>query len=99
MDCLIASLFIQVFLSLVKKNDKALIDYYATSSYVLGSLMHLLLLYLFIISLAGVSEDELFGQFFGALEKIHYFKPTSDGHDDQIQLDRATRLFQNAVMV
>ncbi|KAH7834379.1 hypothetical protein Vadar_015389 [Vaccinium darrowii] len=45
-----------------------------------------------------VSEDELFGQFFGALEKIHYFKPTSDGHDDQVQLDRATRLFQNALM-
>lgn len=47
----------------------------------------------------GVSEDELFGQFFGALERIHYFKPTSDGHDDQVQLDRATQLFQNAVMV
>ncbi|XP_058190111.1 uncharacterized protein LOC131307559 [Rhododendron vialii] len=47
---------------------------------------------------SGVSEDELFGQFFGALEKIHYFKPTSDGHDDQVQLDKATRLFQNAVM-
>lgn len=61
--------------------------------------MHVLFFYLFIISLAAVSEDELFGQFFGALEKIHYFKPTSDGHDDQVQLDRATRLFQNALMV
>ncbi|XP_028089150.1 small glutamine-rich tetratricopeptide repeat-containing protein isoform X3 [Camellia sinensis] len=42
--------------------------------------------------------DELFGQFFGALEKIHYFIPMSDGHDDQGQLDRATHLFHNAAM-
>ncbi|THG05170.1 hypothetical protein TEA_006336 [Camellia sinensis var. sinensis] len=46
----------------------------------------------------GASEDELFGQFFGALEKIHYFIPMSDGHDDQGQLDRATHLFHNAAM-
>ncbi|XP_052203408.1 uncharacterized protein LOC127808810 isoform X2 [Diospyros lotus] len=46
----------------------------------------------------GVSEDELFGQFFGALEKNHYFKLMPDGHDDQVQLDRATHLFHNAVM-
>ncbi|GMP79407.1 hypothetical protein CsSME_00034962 [Camellia sinensis var. sinensis] len=46
----------------------------------------------------GASEDELFGQFFGALEKIHYFIPMSDGHDDQVQLDRATHLFHNAAM-
>ncbi|KAF5942380.1 hypothetical protein HYC85_020022 [Camellia sinensis] len=47
----------------------------------------------------GASEDELFGQFFDALEKIHYFIPMSDGHDDQVQLDRATHLFHNAAMV
>ncbi|CAL5417410.1 unnamed protein product [Camellia sinensis] len=46
----------------------------------------------------GAAEDELFGQFFGALEKIHYFIPMSDGHDDQVQLDRATHLFHNAAM-
>ncbi|KAI8002401.1 Small glutamine-rich tetratricopeptide repeat-containing protein beta [Camellia lanceoleosa] len=46
----------------------------------------------------GASGDELFGQFFGALEKIHYFIPMSDGHDDQVQLDRATHLFHNAAM-
>ena len=48
---------------------------------------------------AGVSDDELFGNFFSALEKIHYFKPASDGRDDEVQLDRATRLFHNAAMV
>ncbi|PSS19914.1 Small glutamine-rich tetratricopeptide repeat-containing protein [Actinidia chinensis var. chinensis] len=46
----------------------------------------------------GVSDDELFGIFFSALEKIHYFKPASDGRDDEVQLDRATRLFHNAAM-
>ncbi|KAL8059656.1 hypothetical protein ABFX02_03G101200 [Erythranthe guttata] len=42
-------------------------------------------------------KDELFGYFFGALEKIHYFRRMPDGNDDQIQLDRATRLFNDAV--
>ncbi|KAK6132308.1 hypothetical protein DH2020_033932 [Rehmannia glutinosa] len=42
-------------------------------------------------------KDELFGQFFGALEKIHYFRRMPDGNDDQTQLDRATYLFHNAV--
>lgn len=45
----------------------------------------------------GGSEDELFGRFVGALEKIHYFKRTPDGHDDQDQLDRATQFFFGAV--
>ena len=49
--------------------------------------------------MAGVFYDELFGQFFSALEKIHYFKPGFDGRDDQVQLDRATSLFHNAAMV
>ncbi|CAK9142259.1 unnamed protein product, partial [Ilex paraguariensis] len=46
-----------------------------------------------------ISKDELFGQLFDALEKIHYFKSTSDGNDDQVQLDRATNLFHNALEV
>ncbi|KZV16564.1 hypothetical protein F511_11396 [Dorcoceras hygrometricum] len=41
--------------------------------------------------------DELFGQFFGALEKIQYFNRMPDGNDDQVQLDRATLVFHNAV--
>lgn len=49
------------------------------------------------LALAG--KDELFGQFFGALEKIHYFIRMPDGNDDQVQLDRATFLFHNAVQV
>ncbi|CAK9143952.1 unnamed protein product [Ilex paraguariensis] len=50
-------------------------------------------------SLRRISKDELFGQLFDALEKIHYFKSTSDGNDDQVQLDRATNLFHNALEV
>ncbi|XP_022773252.1 small glutamine-rich tetratricopeptide repeat-containing protein-like isoform X2 [Durio zibethinus] len=47
--------------------------------------------------LAGVSDDELFGQFFAALEKIHFFRATPDGNDDPAQLDKATCLFQDAL--
>ncbi|KAJ9146310.1 hypothetical protein P3X46_028592 [Hevea brasiliensis] len=45
----------------------------------------------------GVSKDELFGQFFAALEKSHFFKTTADGNDDPVQLDKATRLFHDAL--
>ncbi|KDP32796.1 hypothetical protein JCGZ_12088 [Jatropha curcas] len=45
----------------------------------------------------GISKDELFGQFFAALEKIHFFKSTLDGNDDPVQLDKATRLFHDAL--
>ncbi|XP_042067938.1 small glutamine-rich tetratricopeptide repeat-containing protein-like isoform X1 [Salvia splendens] len=45
----------------------------------------------------SLGKDELFGQFFGALENIHYFRRMPDGNDDQIELDRATYLFHNAV--
>ncbi|KAL9394476.1 hypothetical protein Peur_013761 [Populus x canadensis] len=41
--------------------------------------------------------DELFGQFFAALEKMHFFRTTPDGNDDPAQLDRATRLFHDAL--
>ncbi|XP_017248510.1 uncharacterized protein LOC108219529 [Daucus carota subsp. sativus] len=45
----------------------------------------------------GISKDEMFGQFFGALEKAHFFKTMPDGADDEDQLDRATRTFHTAV--
>ncbi|XP_071701970.1 uncharacterized protein [Rutidosis leptorrhynchoides] len=44
----------------------------------------------------GVSEDELFGQFFGALEKVRYFGTTPNGDEEQA-LDRATNLFHTAL--
>ncbi|KAK8580246.1 hypothetical protein V6N13_143363 [Hibiscus sabdariffa] len=45
----------------------------------------------------GVSKDELFGEFFAALEKIQFLKAMPDGNDDPAQLDKATRLFEDAV--
>ncbi|KAJ8541710.1 hypothetical protein K7X08_002526 [Anisodus acutangulus] len=45
----------------------------------------------------GISNDELFGQFFYALEKAHYFRSLPDGGDDQAQLDRASRIFHTAL--
>ncbi|TYI82868.1 hypothetical protein E1A91_D05G251500v1 [Gossypium mustelinum] len=45
----------------------------------------------------GVSKDELFGQFFAAIEKIHFLRAMPDGNDDPAQLDKATRLFEDAV--
>ncbi|CAI9115361.1 OLC1v1016249C1 [Oldenlandia corymbosa var. corymbosa] len=44
----------------------------------------------------GTSKDELFGQYFGALEKIHYFS-MPDGNDDQARMDRATHIFYKAL--
>ncbi|XP_012451075.1 uncharacterized protein LOC105773601 isoform X1 [Gossypium raimondii] len=46
---------------------------------------------------SGVSKDELFGQFFAALEKIHFFRSMPDGNDDPAQLDKATCLFEDAL--
>jgi len=48
---------------------------------------------------AGISKDELFGQFFDALEKTHYFRSLPDGNDDQAQLDKASRIFHTALEV
>ncbi|KAL8133726.1 uncharacterized protein LOC141677718 isoform X2 [Apium graveolens] len=48
-------------------------------------------------STQGISKDEIFGQFFGALEKAHFFKTMPDGTDDEDQLDRATRTFHSAI--
>ncbi|KAL9396148.1 hypothetical protein Peur_010401 [Populus x canadensis] len=45
----------------------------------------------------GLSRDALFGQFFAALEKMHFFRATPDGNDDPALLDRATRLFHDAL--
>ncbi|KAK8642855.1 hypothetical protein V6N13_012183 [Hibiscus sabdariffa] len=45
----------------------------------------------------GASKDELFGQFFSALEKIQFLKAMPNGDDDPAQLDKATRLFEDAV--
>ncbi|XXG74103.1 hypothetical protein AAC387_Pa07g2907 [Persea americana] len=47
---------------------------------------------------SGVSQDELFGQFCGALEKIHFFKAMASGDDDHVQLDKAKRLFDEALL-
>lgn len=52
-----------------------------------------------VIIFSGVLQDELFGQFVLALEKLHYFRTTSDGRDDPDQLERATRLFHDALGV
>ncbi|XP_018812531.1 small glutamine-rich tetratricopeptide repeat-containing protein isoform X2 [Juglans regia] len=46
---------------------------------------------------SGMSKDELFGQFFAALEKIHFFRTMPDGNDDPVQLEKTTRLFQDAL--
>lgn len=48
---------------------------------------------------AGMSKDELFGQFFAALEKIHYLKTMPDGNDDPSQLDKASQVFHDALNV
>ncbi|MCE2055494.1 hypothetical protein HAX54_042736 [Datura stramonium] len=45
----------------------------------------------------GISQDELFGQFFDALEKAHYFRSLPDGKDDQAQLDKASTIFHTAL--
>ncbi|KAJ4840380.1 hypothetical protein Tsubulata_039995 [Turnera subulata] len=45
----------------------------------------------------GVSRDELFGQFFAALENINFFRTKPDGTDDPALLDKATLLFHQAL--
>ncbi|XP_068659571.1 uncharacterized protein [Aristolochia californica] len=47
----------------------------------------------------GVLSDELFGQFCGALERIHFFKATPTGDDDHVQLAKAKRIFDEALVV
>lgn len=43
----------------------------------------------------SVSKDELCGQFFAVLEKKHYFRTNIDGGDDIVQLEKASRLFDD----
>lgn len=45
----------------------------------------------------GVSKEDLLGQFFAALEKIHFFPTTLDENAEVAELERATRLFQDAL--
>ncbi|KAL8138315.1 hypothetical protein V2J09_004316 [Rumex salicifolius] len=45
----------------------------------------------------GVSRDELFGQFFAALEKNHFFRTMQGGDDEHVLLDRVTSLFHDAI--
>jgi small glutamine-rich tetratricopeptide repeat-containing protein alpha len=46
-----------------------------------------------------VSKDELCGQFFAVLEKKRYFRTNIDGGDDIVQLEKASRLFDDGFMV
>ncbi|KAF6152768.1 hypothetical protein GIB67_004597 [Kingdonia uniflora] len=48
-------------------------------------------------SALGVSKDELFGRFFASLDKVHFFKTTINGEEDHTQVEKATRLFHEAV--
>lgn len=45
----------------------------------------------------GTCRDELFGQLFGALEKVRYFNTTPNGDDDPAQLEKATKIFHDAI--
>lgn len=49
--------------------------------------------------LPGTSRDELCGQFFAALEKIRYFRIMPDGTDDPAGVEKAIRLFHDALAV
>lgn len=55
--------------------------------------------FLLTMLLVGMSKDELFGHFFAALEKIHFFRTMPDGNDDPVQLEKTTQLFQDALSV
>ncbi|CAH8355323.1 unnamed protein product [Eruca vesicaria subsp. sativa] len=45
----------------------------------------------------GICRDELFGQLFVALEKVGYFNTTPNGDDDPAQLEKATKIFHDAI--
>ncbi|XP_062098958.1 uncharacterized protein LOC133804853 isoform X2 [Humulus lupulus] len=47
---------------------------------------------------SGAFKDELFGQFFAALEKIDFFRTMPDGTDDPVGIEKATRLFHDALI-
>ncbi|CAH2070602.1 unnamed protein product [Thlaspi arvense] len=43
------------------------------------------------------SRDELFTQLLGGLEKVRYFNNTPEGDDDPAQLEKATKIFHDAI--
>lgn len=47
----------------------------------------------------GDSKDELLGKFFAALDKINFFKTSQDEVEDPAQLAKATKFFNDALMV
>lgn len=51
------------------------------------------------VSEAEVSRDELFGQFYTALDNINFFTTIPGGDEDHAQLAKATTFFENAVLV
>lgn len=51
------------------------------------------------ISVVEVANDELFGQFCGALERVHFFNPTTAGDDDHVRLSKAKHMFDVALIV
>lgn len=56
--------------------------------------------HLMIMLLAGESKDALFGQFFSALfERSLFFKTLPDGSDDPVRLEKATKIFHEALAV
>lgn len=57
------------------------------------------ILYSLHISVVEVANDELFGQFCGALERVHFFNPTTAGDDDHVRLSKAKHMFDVALIV
>lgn len=47
---------------------------------------------------AGVTKDEIFGQFYAALDKNNYFASAPGGDEDPAQLAKATELFEEAII-
>ncbi|XP_078441368.1 tetratricopeptide repeat (TPR)-like superfamily protein isoform X2 [Wolffia australiana] len=45
---------------------------------------------------AAVSRDELFSQFYAALDKSNFFTPTLGGNEDHAQVAKATKFFEQA---
>uniref|UniRef100_A0A1D1ZBZ9 Small glutamine-rich tetratricopeptide repeat-containing protein beta n=1 Tax=Anthurium amnicola TaxID=1678845 RepID=A0A1D1ZBZ9_9ARAE len=48
--------------------------------------------------LVEVSRDELFGQFYAALDKVNFFTATPGGDEDHAQLAKATHFFEDALL-
>lgn len=48
--------------------------------------------------IGGDLKDELLGKFFAGLDKINFFKTSSDGVEDPAQVAKASKLFDDALM-